>query len=74
MNKVVDSVVRDLVEKAKTPSVQSFVQSSIFTPLISILFDAAYPYIVGVLCLWILMLVLLVAIVVLLLRRKGGIQ
>ncbi len=74
MNKVVDSVVRDLIEKAKTPSVQSFVQSSILSPLFSTIFDAAYPYIVGVLCLWVIMLILLVAILVLLLRRKGRIE
>ena len=74
MSKIVDSIVRDIVDKLNTAPIQSFVRSSVLSPLVSSLVDAAYPYIVGILCLWVLMLLLLVAILILLLRRKGRIE
>lgn len=73
MSKVLDSLVRDAMEKVKTPEVQRAFQENVVEPILAQILEFLYPYIVGILGLWGLMSL---GIVVLLLRSQStvGIQ
>jgi hypothetical protein len=60
MSKVVESLFKDLIEKAKSPEVQS----TIVTPLFAYILDMLSPYLFAILGLWVLILVGVIAILV----------
>ena len=73
MSKVVESLLRDAMEKVKTPEVQRAFQENVIEPILVHILEFLYPYIVGIVGLWVL---IFLGIIVLLVRTKGtvGIQ
>jgi hypothetical protein len=73
MSKVVESLLRDAMEKVKTPEVQQAFQESVVQPILAKILEVLYPYIAAVVGLWVFMCL---GIVILLVRGKppGGIQ
>jgi hypothetical protein len=68
MSKVVESLLRDAMEKVKTPEVQRAFQENVVEPILAQVLTFLYPYIAGILGLWLFMCI---GIVVLLIRSKG---
>ena len=71
MRNLVESFVKDAMDRVKQPEVQSAIHSNILAPLFASILEILYPYLAAVVGLWVVMLLLLVAIVVLLLRKPG---
>jgi hypothetical protein len=73
MSKVMESLVRDAMEKVKTPEVQRAFQDNVVEPILTQILQVLYPYIAAVVGLWVLMFL---GIVILLIRGKStvGIQ
>ena len=69
MSKVVESLLRDAMEKVKTPEVQRAFQENVIEPILSQILEFLYPYIVGVVGLWVL---IFVGVVILLVRSTKG--
>lgn len=53
MSKVLDSLLKDMIEKIKSPEVHS----AIIAPLLAYIMDLLYPYLMVILGLWVLILV-----------------
>lgn len=70
MSKVVESLLRDAIQKVKTPEVQRAFQENVIEPILSQILEFLYPYIVGVVGLWVL---IFVGVVILLVRTKGAV-
>lgn len=70
MSKVLDSLLKDALEKVRTPEVQRAFQESVIEPILSQILTFLYPYIVGVLGLWVL---IFLGVVILLVRTKGAV-
>jgi hypothetical protein len=68
-----ESLVRDAMEKVKTPEVQRAFQDNVVEPILTQILQVLYPYIAAVVGLWVLMFL---GIVILLIRGKStvGIQ
>jgi hypothetical protein len=62
--------ILDLVGCMAQPETHSFVEVQILKPLLSRLFRILYPYLIGVLLLWILMFACLAIILLLVMRGK----
>ena len=60
MIKVVESLLKDLIEKLKSPEVQS----AFVTPLFDAILEMLYPYLIAIVALWVLILVGVAAILV----------
>lgn len=73
MSKVMESLVREAMEKVKTPEVQRAFQDNVVEPILTQILQVLYPYIAAVVGLWVLMFL---GIVILLIRGKStvGIQ
>ncbi len=73
MSKVVESLLRDAMEKVKTPEVQRAFQENVVEPILAQILQVLYPYIAAVVGLWVLMFL---GIIILLIRGKStvGIQ
>ena len=73
MSKVVESLLKDAMEKVKTPEVQRAFQENVLEPILAQILHVLYPYIAAVVGLWVLMFL---GIVILLVRGKStvGIQ
>jgi len=73
MSKVMESLVRDAMEKVKTPEVQRAFQENVIQPILAQILQVLYPYIAAVVGLWVLMCL---GILILLIRGKPpvGIQ
>ena len=69
MKKIFHGVYRDVLIFFADPSTHAFVESSVIRPLLSRIFSSMYPYIVGVLLLWMLMFTCLIVILLLVVRR-----
>ena len=68
MSKVVESLLRDAMEKVKTPEVQRAFQENVVEPILAQILEVLYPYIAGIVGLW---LFICLGIIVLLIRGKG---
>jgi hypothetical protein len=68
MSKVVESLLRDAIQKVKTPEVQRAFQENVVEPILSQILAFLYPYIAAIVGLWAFMCL---GIVVLLIRSKG---
>jgi hypothetical protein len=60
MSKVVDSLLKDLIEKVKSPEVQT----AFVIPLFEYILDLLYPYLFAIVALWVLILIGVAAILV----------
>ena len=60
MSKVVESLLKDAIEKVKSPEVHS----AIIEPLLSYILDMLYPYLIAIVGLWVAMLLGIIAIFV----------
>lgn len=69
MSKVVESLLRDAMEKIRTPEVQRAFQESVIEPILSQILEFLYPYILAVVGLWVL---IFLGIVILLVRSTKG--
>jgi len=68
MSKAMESLLRDAMEKVKTPEVQRAFQESVVEPILTHILQILYPYIAAVVGLWVLMCL---GILILLIRGKG---
>jgi len=64
MSKVVESLLKDAIEKLKSPEVQS----TLITPLLDSILEMLYPYIFAIVGLWVLILLGVAAILVFLVK------
>lgn len=65
---MLDSLVSDVLDKFKTPEVQSTINVHIVKPVISSVLKMLYPYILGVMLLWVIMFVCVALILLILVR------
>lgn len=63
MSKVIESLYKDILEKVKSPEVQS----AVVEPLLSYILDLLYPYLIAIVGLWIFILLGIFAILIFLL-------
>ena len=68
MSKLMDSLLKDVLDELKTPEVQSSLESHIIRPVISSVLHILYPYLLGVMLLWIIMFVCVALILLILVR------
>lgn len=62
MSKMFDSLLLDVINHLKTPEVQAALELHVVRPVIASVMHILYPYLLGVMLLWILMFVLVVFI------------
>jgi hypothetical protein len=68
MNKLFGALFQDIAEQIKTPEVQKLIEIHILRPIIATVLSIVYPYLLGVMLLWIIMF-LCVAMILLILVR-----
>ena len=68
MNKLFGALFEDVLEHLKSPEVQKLIEMHIVRPVISTVLAIVYPYLLGVMLLWIIMF-LCVAMILLILVR-----
>lgn len=68
MTKMFESLLTDAVEQLKTPEVQTFLKVHILSPVISTVMSILYPYLLGVMLLWIIMFICVALILLILVR------
>ena len=68
MNKLFGALLEDVLEHLKSPEVQKLIEMHIVRPVISTVLAIVYPYLLGVMLLWIIMF-LCVAMILLILVR-----
>ena len=69
-----DNIFKDVLEFTGKPETHSYIEDHIIRPLMVRVFKHLYPYIMGILVLWLLMFVCLTIILLLVLRGSlvGG--
>lgn len=65
---MLDSLLADILDKFKSPEVQSSIEVHIVKPVISSVLRILYPYILGVMLLWVIMFVCVALILLILVR------
>jgi hypothetical protein len=68
MTKFLDPLIQDVVEKLKSAEVQASLESHILRPMISRVLSILYPYLFGIMLLWLMMFVCLAMILLILIR------
>ena len=68
MTKFLDPLIQDVIEKLKSADMQSALETEVLRPLISRVLNILYPYLFGVMLLWLMMFVCLALILVILVR------
>jgi hypothetical protein len=68
MTKFLDPLIQDLIEKLKSPDLQASLESEVLRPMISRILNILYPYLFGVMLLWLMMFVCLAMILLILVR------
>jgi len=68
MTKFLDPLIQDLIEKLKSPDLQASLESEVLRPMISRILNILYPYLFGVMLLWLMMFVCLALILLILVR------
>ena len=63
-----DNIFKDVLEFTGKPETHSYIEDHIIRPLMVRVFKQLYPYIVGILVLWLLMFVCLTVILLMVLR------
>lgn len=68
MTKLLDGLVRDALDRLKSPEVRSTLEQILVRPVISTVLDMVYPYLLGVMLLWVIMFVCVALILLILVR------
>ena len=68
MTKVFNALITDILEQIKTPEAQSLLEVHIVKPVISTVLHVLYPYLLGVMLLWVIMFVCVAMILLILVR------
>jgi hypothetical protein len=68
MTKFLDPLIQDVLEKLKSPDLQASLEREVLRPLISRILNILYPYLFGVMLLWLMMFVCLALILLILVR------
>lgn len=68
MNKVFSTLFADILEHIKTPEAQRLLESHVIRPVISTVLNLVYPYLLGVMLLWIIMFICVALILLILVR------
>jgi len=68
MTKFLDPLIQDVIEKLKSAEMQSALETEVLRPLISRVLNILYPYLFGVMLLWLMMIVCLALILIILVR------
>jgi len=68
MTKFLDPLIQDVLEKLKSPDVQSSLENQVLRPMISRILNILYHYIFGIMLLWLMMFICLALILLILVR------
>ena len=68
MSKFFDSLLLDALHHLKTPEVQASLEAHILRPIISTVLNILYPYLLGVMLLWLIMFICVALILLILVR------
>lgn len=68
MTKFLDPLIQDVLEKLRSPDIQASLESQVLRPMISRILSILYPYLFGVMLLWLMMFVCLALILLILVR------
>jgi hypothetical protein len=68
MAKLLDGLVQDALTRLKSPEVRTTLEQTILRPIISTVLDMLYPYLLGVMLLWVIMFVCVALILLILVR------
>ena len=63
-----DNIFRDVLEFSGKPETHSYIEDHVIKPILVRIFKQLYPYLMGILVLWLLMFVCLTIILVMVLR------
>ena len=63
-----DNIFQDVLEFGAKPETHSFLEVHVIRPILSRIFKELYPYLLGILVLWILMFTCLAVILLMLIR------
>ncbi len=76
MSKFFDALLKDILDQLKTPEAQSAIEMHVVRPVISTVLNLLYPYLLGIMLLWVIMFVCVALILVILVRSSlvHGIQ
>ena len=66
-----DLLIQDVLTQMAKPETHTFLETHIIKPLLERIFRNIYPYLVGVLILWILMFACLAVILLLIMRSSS---
>lgn len=68
MNKVFAALFADVLEHLKSPEMQKLVEIHLLRPVIATILNIVYPYLVGIMVLWVIMFICLAMILLILVR------
>jgi len=68
MTKFLDPLIQDILEKVKSPDIQASIESHVLRPMISRILSILYPYLFGIMLLWLMMFLCLALILLILVR------
>ena len=68
MTKFLDPLIQDVLEKIRSPDVQESLETQVLRPMISRILSILYPYLFGIMLLWLMMFVCLALILLILVR------
>lgn len=78
MTKLFHGLLTDVLNHLKTPEAQKMLEASIVRPVILTVLNMVYPYLLGVMALWVIMFICVALILLFLIRGTlvvpGGIQ
>lgn len=63
-------LARDILEWVSSPETQAAIEAHILRPLLQRIFRYVYPYMVGIMALWLVMLVCVALVLILLFRLR----
>ena len=68
MTKFLDPLIQDVLEKLRSPDVQTSLETQVLRPMISRILNILYHYLFGVMLLWLMMFICLALILLILVR------
>jgi hypothetical protein len=68
MTKFLEPLIQDILEKVKSPDIQSSIEVHVLRPMISRILSILYPYLCGIMLLWLMMFLCLALILLILIR------
>lgn len=68
MSKLFESLLNDILDQLKTPEIRLAMETTIIRPVISSVLNILYPYLLGIMLLWVIMFVCVALILLILVR------